>query len=232
MTQKPLALALFAMVVPLYGPLYAGEPTSTLAATLAAPTPASTTPMSVRGISERVAEWGRVPVILELVNSEPGESRGERIRLNGKTVEQALRLIPVADPTYSWREVDGVVVVRPVDAWADNADPLNLQVKRSVWKEATVGQVFCETAGRLGMSNCDSQTFPDDVARDRVSAVGERTVLTSLIAAVRAHGSLLWELSYQRSTGNVVREFSMRVFRADGSNFGATWSRAPHSLGH
>ena len=44
------------------------------------------------------------------------------------TLRAVLEAITAADPRYEWREDDGVVVVRPVAAWADPAHLLHSEV--------------------------------------------------------------------------------------------------------
>ena len=48
--------------------------------------------------------------------------------VRGVTLRQALDAVVAKDRRYSWREVDGVVVVRPVAAWRDPQHPLSRMV--------------------------------------------------------------------------------------------------------
>jgi len=67
-------------------------------------------PFSTRGGSSR-------PKPLVSVRPTPLDVRGVTLR-------QALDAVVAKDRRYSWREVDGVVVVRPVAAWRDPEHPL------------------------------------------------------------------------------------------------------------
>jgi hypothetical protein len=67
-------------------------------------------PFSTRGGSSR-------PRPLVSVRPTPLDVRGVTLR-------QALDAVVAKDRRYSWREVDGVVVVRPVAAWRDPEHPL------------------------------------------------------------------------------------------------------------
>lgn len=47
----------------------------------------------------------------------------------GSPIEALDRLLQLA-PEFAWRSIDGIVVVRPNDAWKDPADPLNQSLRR------------------------------------------------------------------------------------------------------
>ena len=49
----------------------------------------------------------------------PPAARDE-INLLGQTVEEALNTLVKIDPRYAWQESEGVIMLRPVDAWVDN----------------------------------------------------------------------------------------------------------------
>lgn len=55
--------------------------------------------------------WGRRP-------------EADAVVLDGLTPRQMFDLIVAARPDYAWREIDGVVVLRPVTAWQDGANVL------------------------------------------------------------------------------------------------------------
>jgi hypothetical protein len=58
----------------------------------------------------------------------------------GLTMRQVLDLIVGLDPRYTWREVDGVAVVRPSAAWSDPNDALNRHVQNIHWTARTRGR--------------------------------------------------------------------------------------------
>jgi hypothetical protein len=49
----------------------------------------------------------------------------ETVDLRGMTVEAALDKLIEIDPRYQWAVRDGVIVMRPVEAWSDPNSPLN-----------------------------------------------------------------------------------------------------------
>src|SRR5688572_6012972 len=50
---------------------------------------------------------------------------GELLNLRGMTIRAALERLSALDPRYRWIESDGVLVIRPVHAWADRTNMLN-----------------------------------------------------------------------------------------------------------
>ena len=115
--------------------------------------------------------------------SRPGKIVSVRptpLDLRGVTLRAALDAVVVKDRRYSWREVNGVVVVRPVAAWRDPAHPL---LRRA-------SDVRLEDAGG---------SDPFESVRQVVGPEG--TLLDLLNAAVRAHGHMQWSL---RSDVNTI----------------------------
>jgi hypothetical protein len=119
--------------------------------------------------------------------------------VRGLTLRQALDAAVASDRRYEWREMDGVVVVRPRAAWGDRDHPLLRPV----------------TAADL-----DAAGLPTDV--------DGRTVFDALNAAVRAHERFQWSLRSEISTilldrGRAVT-VAQPVLRLDGP---AGWREIP-----
>jgi len=70
-----------------------------------------------------------IPVGLEEA-TEPFVQRSPRspADLNGLTVRAALEELVAEDPRYQWRDMNGVIVVRPVSSWNDCSHFLNRRV--------------------------------------------------------------------------------------------------------
>ncbi len=64
-----------------------------------------------------LVEAVRVPMGLETIS--PVDDHGWKVNATGMTLRGALDAIVAADPRYEWREDNGVVVIRPVAAWAN-----------------------------------------------------------------------------------------------------------------
>ena len=118
--------------------------------------------------------------------SRPGKIVSVRptpLDVRGVTLRQALDAVVAKDRRYSWGEVDGVVVVRPVAAWRDPAHPLHRRVPAAgVQQDAGDDQL-------LAALRHPSLDF------------GGGTVFELLNAAVRAHGHMQWSL---RSDVNTI----------------------------
>jgi hypothetical protein len=128
--------------------------------------------------------------------------RGERERvfLAGVTVADAMNGLVKLDPRYHWVDADGVIVVRPAAAWADQKHFLNVVFDSFGVADEHMGAALAR--------------FRDLVygGRDREQPIGVRSALGSRVftldrvgpisasetldAIVRAHGALSWEVVY------------------------------------
>jgi len=97
--------------------------------------------------------------------------RPRPVDVRGVPLSQALDAAVAADRRYEWRAIDGVVVVRPRQAWRDPEHPLLRPV----------------TAADLDAAGLSTD-------------VDGGTVFDTLNAAVRAHGRLQWSLRSEVST--------------------------------
>lgn len=115
--------------------------------------------------------------------------------LAGLTVREALDLIVAADPRYRWVEMDGVPVVRPVDAWADPANLLNQTAGDFEWDAVDVDEAFRRFRNRL-FGREWGHDFPvhGPVFAGRVRNASFLTLLNEI---VRSHGSLIWRVYYR-----------------------------------
>src|SRR6202043_3358 len=52
----------------------------------------------------------------------------EPIDLSGIVLRDALELVSRLDPRFEWREMNGVIVFRPVESWSDPQDPLSRSI--------------------------------------------------------------------------------------------------------
>jgi hypothetical protein len=122
--------------------------------------------------------------------------RPRPLDLRGVTLRQALDAAVAVDHRYEWREMDGVVVVRPRSAWRDPEHPLLRPVTATQLNEA-------------GMS------------RDLEGA----TVFDVINTAVRAHGPSQWSLRSEVGTVFLDRGRAVTVSRPMLSLSGPAGSR-------
>jgi hypothetical protein len=83
------------------------------------------------GNVEKVCQAAKIPCVLEWARPPSSASvpaDAARVELRGRSVRAVLDdLVPVGSP-YRWRVVNGVVVVRPSEAWDSPVNPLNRRV--------------------------------------------------------------------------------------------------------
>ena len=111
-------------------------------------------------------------------------------RLTGLTLRDALDTL-AREAGYEWREMDGVIVLRPRRAWVALSHPLDIEVEPVRLEEAIAQQALALACAVLGAS--DSPQMPE---RRRFSFTfpGGR-LIDFLNAAVREHGSLAWSFA-------------------------------------
>jgi hypothetical protein len=172
-------------------------------------------PCEIPGAVIQIAKAVQVPVGVEPV-PEICRSSGkpatpavdpphrDRIFLTGKTVAQALNELIAADPRYYWGESDGVIVMRPVTAWADKRHFLhrtlpsvrivdqNLGGALDVWRRAMWGADAPPPSDHMSAG----QRTEEASRLFTVAPDGPHTAIEALDRIIRAHGALYWEVTY------------------------------------
>jgi hypothetical protein len=101
------------------------------------------------------------------------------------------------DPRYYWTESDGVIVVRPLAAWADPKHFLHGVLDRLTLDKADIGQALHAALAPLRPFS-HPPTILDGVGEITID-VGPISIIEALDAVVRTHGRARWEVSYCRS---------------------------------
>ena len=155
----------------------------------------STPELKARGMFDPIvvslADAVDVPFVFErgpLLRPIPGEG----VSLNGLTLRAALDTLTAIDSRYSWRDVDGVIVIRPHLSWGDGSHPLFRLAPALDASDASLSQVVSALLRVLGrddafVSLTDSRQFAVHVP--------EGSILDQLVAIARAHGQLGWIFS-------------------------------------
>jgi hypothetical protein len=155
---------------------------------------------------------------------------GELLNLRGTTIRAALEKLSALDPRYRWIESDGVLVIRPVAAWADRTNMLNYTTASFVLDQVNLGGALdvvisaitgrARTGGEL-LSNRTEQASRTFSVKQGAISVGE-----ALDAIVRAHGHAWWQVRFvparQNEMGPVISFFTF-----DESGIGAPIPRTP-----
>ena len=139
--------------------------------------------------------------------------RQRPLDLRGMTLREALGTVTADDRRYEWRDIDGVLVVRPVSSWGDPSHPL-IRTMRDV---------------RAG-----NKSLADAVDSGRVDAGSDQAGLTlfdRLNATLRARPGFHWILApstsrVQLDRGRVVEVVSPELRLGDGTGearFSVIW---------
>jgi hypothetical protein len=168
------------------------------------------TPLIIQSASQlkELAAAVRVPMGIETLATPPAFIQGDRVRVTGLTLRDALQVLATIDPRYAWREMDGVIVLRPVDAWNDGSSPLFRMISDLSAENVPVERAIGILMARLGDDDHVQNYFPDT---RRISLdLPQGSVLDGLNHLVRAHGELCWE--WQQNSAEERRFYSGRRF--------------------
>jgi hypothetical protein len=152
----------------------------------------ATPELKARGMFDSIvttlADAVDVPFVFErdiLLQPIPGDG----IPLNGLTLRAALDILSALDQRYSWREMNGAIVIRPHVSWGDSNHPLFRMAPGFELEDASLSRVVLDVLRFLGrddpsISLGDSRQFPLHAPA--------APLLDQLIAIARAHGQLTW----------------------------------------
>lgn len=180
--------------------------TATAAADSSNPLLSRRMPASADG---RPAEWQREQTILEvmrMLRARVGvpivweEAPGPLVKLNrtyditNADVQTILNGIVAIDPRYLWRKVNGVIVIRPIAAWANPANPLNARVESIEWTALPTEEVLVRTFNLMFAANriANNQSQSPKLT----ISVPSGAILDILIAAARPNPWLFWSARY------------------------------------
>src|SRR5260221_3664732 len=108
-------------------------------------------------------------------------------------LRDALEQVSRLDPRFEWREMNGVIVFRPVESWSDPQDPLSRSIP-----DVSLRDVPISVAVRLILSSFGRVEAGLTLnEKKKVSiALRQATVLDLLNATAQSHGELAWEWGY------------------------------------
>jgi hypothetical protein len=153
---------------------------------------------------------------------QPGRSPN-RLNLRGLSLADALEKLVALDPRYRWRDSDGVIVMRPAEAWADPANLLNFKTSSFTLEDATLGSALHAVVSAMdGKPRMDGEGFATRTEQgNRLFSVrtGPTSAGGAVDAIVRAHGDMWWELKDFVVAEKDQRVLWLRTF--DGSGLGA-----------
>jgi hypothetical protein len=162
---------------------------------------------AVPGIAARISKIILTPAGIEYAPDSCSEMQpiardAEKVTLRGLTARQALDRLVQFDPRYHWVETDGVIVLRPLEAWADashflhrtsasfHLDAGNHAGALHAVQSALSGQSTTANGDEFG-GRTPQGSVPISVHLDRAVSAYE-----ALNTIVRTHGALQWRVTY------------------------------------
>ena len=164
-------------------------------------------PCALGAVIPQVARQGGVPAGFESTPDcwlsprfDPFDPEVNGQALAGRSAREAFDHLMTLMPMYSWKDMDGVVVVRPKGSWDDPADVLNLPTKRFNAMNQRIDDVLHTLLARVVPVAFYPHEDVPQVGRpiDRLVSVEfpGGSMLEALNALVRAGGELEWQLGY------------------------------------
>jgi hypothetical protein len=122
----------------------------------------------------------------------------EWLPLAGLHVRDALDKLTALDSRYRWAESDGVIVLRPAIAWADPNHFLHSTFPSFHVHDQRLGGAMVDLDKAFGSPRSLDQDLRSWALDDRRFSVNENaiSIIETLNAIVRAHGSATWEIDY------------------------------------
>jgi hypothetical protein len=163
-------------------------------------------PCAVPGIAKRIARSVRASLGVEPV-PEPCSYDGKRpadpadeLVLTGVSLRTAFDRLIELDPRYSWTEVDGVIVMRPLLAWNDRNHFLHRTIPSFNLDDQRMGGALDAIQTALGpwrfiRNDQLAPRTPEGERRFSV-ALNATSIIEALNAVVREHGALWWDVRY------------------------------------
>jgi hypothetical protein len=183
-------------------------------------------PVSISALNiiavKALAEASRTPMGMETAGVTTGNPPMIReTMVTGMRLADALALLAAIDSRYEWREMDGVVVFRPVQAWRDALNPLFLPVPDVQLRRVTLSTVMGVIASALKGPEHASNTIVD--TRRMSIDIPAGSVLDLLNAAAKSHGQLTWQFDEMSAADRRLaggRRHLIRVWIFGGGTFG------------
>jgi len=187
-------------------------------------------PCAVPTMAVQLARSAGIPAGIESVSDcahgDPAPPRNlpPTITFLGKTVAEALDELIALDPRYRWTESDGVILVRPLDAWNDAHHFLHETIVDFGFENQNIvgASVLLAQAmqGRpFRPPTIDTQGRTEQGDRHFSMAPRTSSIVGLMNDVVRANGSMYWTINYCRPLRD--REHaSFMLWTFDRSGFG------------
>jgi hypothetical protein len=169
-------------------------------------------PCAAGMIFDQVSRAAGVPLVFEnLRGCYPGPRSALRPSVQSgqtKSARQLLNELTTLVPQFAWREMNGIVVVRPRDAWESSADPLNQAIGSLDFRESSLENVVEAIVNSTTSLRVlpQSRLIPPPAWSTRPLTMRFQggTVLEALITLASTQGDLTWQLGYSGQTGGIL----------------------------
>jgi hypothetical protein len=164
-------------------------------------------------VFDQVSRAASVPLILENLPGCPPSPRSAIARPavqpeQSKSARQLLDELNTLVPQFAWREMNGIIVVRPRDAWSSLADPLNQPIGTLDFKDSRLENVLAavvnSTSSLRVLSHSRLVAAPEWSDRELSMRFEGGTVLEALIALAETRDDLTWQLGYSGPTVGIL----------------------------
>lgn len=165
----------------------------------------------------QLATATKVPMGIEFLGPRDPALTGS-ITATGRTLRDVLDAIVAVDPQYEWREMHGVIVVRPAAAWRDPDNLLFRLVPPVQLTEVLPGEAVGRVARELG--------HPSPLTMPRGALISlnqpQGTLLDLVNALIRAHGEMMWDLTPETDPATIQQGYrhTLTFFVMGGSGTG------------
>jgi hypothetical protein len=128
--------------------------------------------------------------------TSPDQPMAEEIPLMSMPFQDVLDLLIKADSRYYWVYSDGVVVVRPLDAWKKRDHFLHDTLQSLELKEQNIGAAMDQIFARPGRTVGSGESIMSNDPTLVTLTLGPVSRIEALDAVVRTHGRARWEVGY------------------------------------
>lgn len=194
-------------------------------------------PCQIPNVVARIAQVLKVPAGAEGVPEQcpdslhpPPPASGTQ-SLRGMTGRDALNALVQLDSRYSWVESDGVIVVRPVEAWNKRDHFLHRSASSFAFTNQNIYGALTALKGALDSRQIPTidgpEPTPTPLAARRFSvSLGATSAYEALNAIVRAHGELAWIVGYCQSEVSYENSIlTLMTFDGRGTGWRGTYAR-------
>jgi hypothetical protein len=174
-------------------------------------------PIAVRTLTQRLHFLAGIEFLPGGCRASQAPKPTSTITLHGLSLSDALDKLVAIDSRYRWVDSDGVIVVRPLAAWADPKNVLNFESASFTLEDANLYVALSAVVSALQDKPRESlgEGIPTSQGSRLFSVTtGPTSVGGALDAIVRAHGDGWWELQ-DFTAGPGMRLLYLQTF--DGS---------------